>query len=572
MRLTIYSFAGLKLGPRRRLQADHDLVARTGRVTVVAGDSGSGKSSLLEVIAGYRSARTSGGLIRMTVCPGPDKAAVSLPEFLDEAPARMAFLPQQTILRPFLSPAMLLRNWLRLLSAAYPHAHPVATSATAVQSALIQALFDETERAQLNGGRFAHLLSGGQKRRLDVVLTLTTPAQIILLDEPDTGLDRRRRECLYESLIRFARENKRIIVVVSHHADGDFAHHDVDMWRVTTGSDPDTGVVRDESATGAEVPLTMHQPPPEGKGDRRCLQIGTYLQLRIAGLWGNRIQSLWWLLPIPAILVLLLRGAVYVDPEAPASAPMSILFFYVVACFWLGALQAGSFWAEEHVWFRRECLQGVSSFSYVAGFVIFTLAVAAVQSAVAAGAVLLWKSPIQSDFWRVFMCGWWSAANGILTGLFLCSLVYWLRRRTKNEPPNATTAQLCVLLITLACIVYSYPVIGKAPYTRLSIFEDKPRSAADVDTYSDRILIMQTAWEDRAQISHAWAIMVAEFPWLSQAPFHAVWFKGERQLINNENRADLPSVRQDVRWNICVLALLALGCGLLTRQLKRRAT
>lgn len=58
-------------------------------------------------------------------------------------------------------------------------------------------------------------LSGGMKKRADLAITLITDPNIIILDEPFTGLDISLQSFIWEFLIKLSKEGK-IIIISSH--------------------------------------------------------------------------------------------------------------------------------------------------------------------------------------------------------------------------------------------------------------------------------------------------------------------------------------------------------------------
>lgn len=62
-------------------------------------------------------------------------------------------------------------------------------------------------------------LSGGQKQRVLIARELLNDPDIIILDEPTTGLDSDSIQKLYELLSKLNKEENRTIVLVTHHLD-----------------------------------------------------------------------------------------------------------------------------------------------------------------------------------------------------------------------------------------------------------------------------------------------------------------------------------------------------------------
>lgn len=70
--------------------------------------------------------------------------------------------------------------------------------------------------------RFPHHLSGGEKQRVSLARTLISSQQLLLLDEPTTGLDKGRKENffrLFEPYKKNMMPDKAIIFYVSHYLD-----------------------------------------------------------------------------------------------------------------------------------------------------------------------------------------------------------------------------------------------------------------------------------------------------------------------------------------------------------------
>ena len=60
-------------------------------------------------------------------------------------------------------------------------------------------------------------LSGGQKQRVMIVRALANKPKILILDEPDMGLDKISQTNFINNLIKINKENKTTIIFVTHH-------------------------------------------------------------------------------------------------------------------------------------------------------------------------------------------------------------------------------------------------------------------------------------------------------------------------------------------------------------------
>jgi ABC-2 type transport system ATP-binding protein len=79
-------------------------------------------------------------------------------------------------------------------------------------------LFDQLD---LDGlwDRNCNSLSGGQRRRLDIVIGLMHTPDLVFLDEPTTGLDPQSRANLWEHILRLRRELGSTVFLTTHYLD-----------------------------------------------------------------------------------------------------------------------------------------------------------------------------------------------------------------------------------------------------------------------------------------------------------------------------------------------------------------
>ena len=568
MKLLIKPFRAYAVGPGFTLCCPSGVEAATGRVTLVRGDSGSGKSVLLRILAGLLPP----DVIAMEVHPAVGAEPVPLAEFCAEE-TRRSYLPQQSVLRDYLTPGRALDAWCDVLASTCPRGPDDSGSVCARKDELVRRLFTGQERAQLFAARGApriRHLSGGQKRRLDVVMALCSPAEVILLDEPDSGLDEAARGRLLETLLRVAADDRKLLVMVSHLAGAAAVGEDIDVWTVRRHAEGG-GATLDAvaPAPAPRPPLNLHRTSDE-RGDLRLDHFLIYLRQR---LWAVPTGKGLAALLTPVLMMALVRLAIY-PGEAHDAPSLALLFFFAVTCFWMGAIQATAFWADEQVFFHRECRQGASSLAFLASFLTVTAAVGAAQAGLAAlvtryvnWAGILTPGPADpaSDLsvgpGRLFGWGAWAALNGVLIGLFWSTLQYrWRPRLT-----STATAQILALCITLTTIVFSFPIIGRRAYAEVTADPDTP----------DRSTVIRDAWRGltRPDVPAA-AILLAELPVGVNPSFHGLWFQAERPL-----RLGLPAPARDQMqkfgvpegaWNAAILGGLGAAILAQTYRAKRR--
>lgn len=160
-----------------------------GELVGLLGPNGAGKSTLLSLVSGQR--RPDSGVVRLN---GHDPR---------DARARTALglTPQETGL-----PATLrVREVVDFVGGHYPD--PVPTGE----------LLEQFGLADL-GRRQTGSLSGGQKRRLAVAISLVGRPRVVLLDEPTTGLDVSGRAALWDA-IREYHAGGGTVLLTSHYLE-----------------------------------------------------------------------------------------------------------------------------------------------------------------------------------------------------------------------------------------------------------------------------------------------------------------------------------------------------------------
>jgi molybdate transport system ATP-binding protein len=173
------------------LEVDDELTSeRTG----IFGPSGAGKTSLLETIAGLREARCE--LIRFNDVTFAD-ANYALPV----RRRRIAYVPQDDSLFPHLD---VRRNLL--------YGRPRESSDPAFSLAHVTQFLGIAPLLR----RDVRQLSRGERQRVAIGRALLSEPQLLLLDEPLTGLDRELRESILEQLKKLPNEFNLPMLYVTH--------------------------------------------------------------------------------------------------------------------------------------------------------------------------------------------------------------------------------------------------------------------------------------------------------------------------------------------------------------------
>jgi molybdate transport system ATP-binding protein len=167
-------------------------VAMHARTTALFGPSGAGKTSLLEIVAGLRT--PASGRVELN-------GRVVFDRDVNVAPRlrRVGYVAQDDALFPHLS---VRRNVFYGAGATPKHAHAI----------------DVLELAPLMNRGVAQL-SGGERKRVALARALLSDPEILLLDEPLSGIDAPLRARVLAYLIRVRDEFPVPMVYVTHHRD-----------------------------------------------------------------------------------------------------------------------------------------------------------------------------------------------------------------------------------------------------------------------------------------------------------------------------------------------------------------
>jgi len=173
-----------------------DLDVRRGEAFGFLGPNGAGKSSTMRMIAAVSP--VSGGDLRILgMDPAVDGPAIR---------ARLGVCPQEDTLD----------NELNVFDNLYIYGRYFGIPKREVRERAEELL----EFVQLTDKRGAKVeeLSGGMKRRLTIARSLINRPDILLLDEPTTGLDPQARHLLWDRLFRLKQQGV-TLVITTHYMD-----------------------------------------------------------------------------------------------------------------------------------------------------------------------------------------------------------------------------------------------------------------------------------------------------------------------------------------------------------------
>jgi phospholipid/cholesterol/gamma-HCH transport system ATP-binding protein len=176
-----------------------DLEVAQGETLAILGQSGTGKSVLLKLIIGLQQA--DAGSIHIH---GTELAGIALKQ-MQELRQRIGFVFQSAALYDSMTVAE---------NVAFPlkrHAHlSDADCSTQVQQLLTSVGMEEAL------DKMPDQISGGMKKRVGLARALALSPDILLFDEPTTGLDPITAAEISELILKLQRERKVASIIVTH--------------------------------------------------------------------------------------------------------------------------------------------------------------------------------------------------------------------------------------------------------------------------------------------------------------------------------------------------------------------
>jgi lipooligosaccharide transport system ATP-binding protein len=173
-----------------------DVDVRAGEAFGFLGPNGAGKSSTMRMV-GCVSPPTGGELRILGMDPVKDGPAIR---------ARLGVCPQLDNLDPELTVQENLTTYARYFGIPRKVARERAAE-----------LLDFVQLGDRAGSK-VEPLSGGMKRRLTIARALVNEPEIVLLDEPTTGLDPQARHLVWERLFRLKQQGV-TLVLTTHYMD-----------------------------------------------------------------------------------------------------------------------------------------------------------------------------------------------------------------------------------------------------------------------------------------------------------------------------------------------------------------
>tara|TARA_B100000886_G_scaffold33110_1_gene20624 strand:- start:1808 stop:2467 length:660 start_codon:yes stop_codon:yes gene_type:complete len=175
---------------------DINLEIDEGNFVSIIGRSGSGKTSLLKIISGLKKQTKGTVTLNNTILSDDDT-------FIEPESRNLGLVVQEKVLFPHLN----------------------------VQSNVEFGIPEEENKREktvemLNKfhisnlmEKYPHEISGGEAQRVALARTLVTKPQVLLLDEPFSGLDQSLKDGIYPDIKKILKDNNMTTIMVSHDLD-----------------------------------------------------------------------------------------------------------------------------------------------------------------------------------------------------------------------------------------------------------------------------------------------------------------------------------------------------------------
>lgn len=459
------SASGLSLAGRVK---DFTVSFRSGELAAVVGGSGSGKTTLVRMVAGILIP-TGGSMVIRSGGNVREYGAHELERFAADVSPHVSYIPQEDAVLPELT----VRQAVEYAYLLHPSNRGKARSRQALSEQVSFVL--QSVGLEEHAEKLVERLSGGQRRRVNLALGLVGAPDLVILDEPTTGLDFSNERRTMQLLRRIARQGC-AVVVVTHSMD---ALRFADRCVVVTPGPDGAGVAAtfeghgriaaSEARIAALISGASGSRGGEAPGGPARVR---HPRPRFAELVARSFRQ-WINTPRAALVAFVLLPLVLgiMVRLGSGSFRKDRIAIGLVAIFWLGVNQSVRDLLKDLDVIRREDLDGTSPTRQILARACFAFAVSAI-GAVMMTAPFHWLElrgwllvpdtlgqytdrvgaggdQTLLPWWLTIACFWAAGAMGGFFGLAIASACSFARRKAES------IAVLASVLVTLPQFLYS---------------------------------------------------------------------------------------------------------------------
>ncbi|MFN2159632.1 MAG: ABC transporter ATP-binding protein [Anaerolineales bacterium] len=173
---------------------------RSGHIYGLLGENGAGKSTLMKILSGYQPADSGELLLDET------------PSYFNSPAKALKFGIGMLYQEPLdLPPFKIIDNYL------LGKDNHLRLDYKTVESELLEYSYRYNFKMDVNA--YIDSLSLGERQQLELIRLLAGGAQVLILDEPTTGISAEQKELLFDSMRKLAHEEGKTIILVSHKLD-----------------------------------------------------------------------------------------------------------------------------------------------------------------------------------------------------------------------------------------------------------------------------------------------------------------------------------------------------------------
>jgi zinc transport system ATP-binding protein len=167
-----------------------------GDFVAITGPNGGGKSTFIKLLLGILEI-TSGNI-----------------KLFANSKSQIGYVPQHITNSDIIFPATV----YEIIKTAFVYKNSFFNKVSEEEKSYIFSLMNLFDITNLKDKLIAEL-SGGQKQRVMIVRALANKPKLLILDEPDIGLDKKSQEQFINSLKQINEKNKTTILFITHHLD-----------------------------------------------------------------------------------------------------------------------------------------------------------------------------------------------------------------------------------------------------------------------------------------------------------------------------------------------------------------